>query len=422
MTTKRFTYLKRFLGDAASRITGAAIDSRKIKEGDLFFALPGEKVDGHNHLQEAAANKASAAVVSKNYSGDSFGLELIKVEDVVAFLQTLACEAAANKSAKVVAVTGSVGKTTTKEFVAHLLEAKYRVWKTLGNANSQVGLPLAILNSDLEGDIFVVEMGMSVRHEIERLVKIIPPDVAIISKIGLAHAEFFPDGLEGIAAAKAEIFSHPKTKVGIVNTKAKQFKAIAELQSCQVIYFGEGEEFSFDCIKDIKLPFKASHLCENFLAAAVCARHFEVSWEDIASQAKTLPGVKMRFEMIERDGILIISDAYNANPESMCAAIRNLPSVTGKKIAVFGEMKELGKFSESSHREIAEFALGYIDHFLCFGKGCLPMLDVFAQAGKPAEYFSHLTELREKLFALAEPGDLVLLKGSNANNLWKILE
>ncbi|HKZ00520.1 MAG TPA: UDP-N-acetylmuramoyl-tripeptide--D-alanyl-D-alanine ligase [Rhabdochlamydiaceae bacterium] len=425
-----------------SPVIAVEVDSRKVKRGALFFALKGEKFDGHDYLKEVAEKGAVGAIVSKKFQGEISGFPLLRVDDVVEALHLFAKEEINQHHCKIVGVTGSVGKTTTKEFIAKLLEGKFCVAKTPGNANSQVGFPLSLLNQDAEEEVLVAEMGMSHQGEITKLVDIAPPDVAVITKVALAHSEFFLDGLDGIAAAKAEILAHPKTGFAIINASAAQFECVMNNGSCKKKVYGVGDESdqsdwklrifpdglrledgkSFSPL--FSLPFKASHLCENFLAAAAVARHFGLSWEEIIVRAQMLRGYKMRFEVIERNGIVIINDSYNANPTSMRAALSNLPKPEKgcQTIAVIGEMKELGKFSEKSHREIGQFALECVDRLLCYGKGCSPMMEIFSEANRPAEFFHALNDLKERLFQIAKPGDVVLLKGSNGNKLWRIID
>ena len=172
------------------------------------------------------------------------------------------------------------------------------------------------------------------------------------------------------------------------------------------------------------LPFHATHLCEDFMAAAAAARILGVSWDEIISQAAKLTVYKARFEQIEKDGILFINDAYNANPTSMRAAFANLPKPEkgGRRIGVIGTMVELGSNSELYHREIGQEALAHFDHLLCIGKECLPMIEIFAKQGRSAEHFADLASLQERLTSLAQPKDVVLIKGSNSVKLWQILE
>jgi len=417
----------------------AEFDSRKIEKGDLFFALKGEKTDGHIFLRDVAEKGAVAAVVSKDYVGESFGLPLIRVEDVGGFLQNFAKKIFSIKSSRVVAVTGSAGKTTTKEFIATLLEAKYRVAKTPGNANSQVSVPLSILNLHDEEEVFVVEMGMSAPHEIERLVDIAPPEVAVITKIALAHAEFFPTGEEGIAHAKAEIFSHPKTRLGIYPKEAERFAPIVKRGSSEKRTFAINGSADYTLALTqseykvhspqgtspaFSLPFTASHLCEDALAAIAVALDMGLSWEEIIAQLPKLATYKRRFEKIEKEGITYINDSYNANPASTRAALSNLPEPLpgGKRLAVLGEMRELGAFSEQSHKEIGEHAQECVDHLLCYGRLCQSMANAFSTTERKAELFVDFEELQKRLKAVAEKGDVVLIKGSKSLEMWRLLE
>jgi len=417
-------------------------DSRLVQPGDLFFALKGEKVDGHAYLKDVAGRGALAAVVSKEYRGDNFGLQLLAVDDVIGALHRLAKKAFSLRKCRVVGVTGSVGKTTTKEFAATLLEGQFVVGKTPGNANSQVGMPLSILNSSDDEEVFVMEMGMSVPHEIERLIEIAAPEIALVTKVALAHAAFFPDGLEGIARAKAEILSHPLTKIGIVNAQAMEFEPMQKSGTCEKLSYGLKEEFpradyvlekvgdSCQVIEKegksplFKLPFAATHLCENFLGAAVVCRKMGMGWDKIISQAQKLKVYKNRFELVDVGGITFLNDSYNANATSMKAALRNLPMPRpgGKTIAVLGSMRELGKFCEASHRQVAETAADIVDHLICLGSECKPMIDYFNERNKSVESMNSLSDVRARVFNLAKPGDVVLLKGSNSHQLWKVLE
>lgn len=423
-------------------IEGFAVDSRSLKPSDVFFALTGERVDGHRFLRDVAEKQALAAVVSKDFQGESYGLPLLRVDNVLQALQYVAKVVISRRQSKVIAVTGSVGKTTTKEFIATLLGGKFRVVKTPGNSNSQVGIPLSILDSEGDEEIFVMEMGMSQPNELQKLVEIAPPHIAIITKVALAHSEFFPEGIEGIAQAKTEIFSHHKTQLGIVNAQICQFETALKTGSCPKLVFSiedTAAEVDFSLriekggmrIKEkgdesplFMLPFSATHLCENFTCASAVARTLGMTWDEIIERIPLLKVYKRRFEKIERSGVVFINDSYNASPASMGAALTNLPEPRegGRRVAVLGEMKELGKFSEKSHREIGELAFTQVDHLLCLGKGCQPMVDVFSKGGKAVNWFEDLTQLRETLFSFIKTGDVVLIKGSNSNQMWRILD
>ncbi|MBS0603632.1 MAG: UDP-N-acetylmuramoyl-tripeptide--D-alanyl-D-alanine ligase [Verrucomicrobia bacterium] len=439
-----FIQIANWLGSdlkVSGKVRGFKQDSKGVLPGDLFFALKGEKVDGHAYLEEVAAKGAVGAVVSRGYKGEEYGLSLLRVEDVLASLHQLAKTVHGLRSVRIVGVTGSVGKTTTKEFIATLLEGKFRVGKTPGNANSQVGVPLSILNSEGNEEVFVMEMGMSQPHEIEKLIDIAPPEVAIVTKIALAHAAFFPDGLEGIAAAKNEILSHPSTRLGILNHQVAQFSS-AQTGNCLKMTYGLEEETG-DCdfmlcreganyyakeregrTSAFELPFAASHLRENFIGAAAVARAMGMQWSEIIPQASKLTVFMRRFERIEREGIVFINDSYNANATSMKAALTNLPEprAGGKRIAVLGAMKELGLYTEQSHRDVAAIALENVDLLLCLGEECQTMVDIFEKGEKPVEHFLEFEAIKRRVFEVAQEGDVVLLKGSNSKKLWLVLE
>lgn len=444
MQPRPLTQIARQLGCAEGPLAGwvgaVAIDSRQVQPGDLFFALKGQRTDGHLFLKEVALRGACAAVVQRGCAPSVAELPLIYVEDVLRSLQGLAGEELAAMGCRVVAVTGSVGKTTTKEFLATLLGTRYRVAKTQGNQNTQIGVPLSILGSRGDEELFVVEMGMSGPGQIARLVEVAPPDVALITKIALSHAQSFPEkGLQGIAEAKAEILSSARTKHAVIAAQAWQFAAVQRRCACEKTTYAvavqnadvqlwqeeggfvvkEGERTIGCC----SLPFpEALHLCENFLGAAVGAHLLGVPWEEILHAARQLTPYQGRCSTRSQGGILFIDDSYNANPESMRSALCSLRAMRteGRRIAVLGAMKELGPFCEESHREIGRLAAQVADLLLCYGRECLPMLEIFAQQGKGAHYFEELSQMQASLMRIAQPGDLVLVKGSASNQLQRL--
>jgi UDP-N-acetylmuramoyl-tripeptide--D-alanyl-D-alanine ligase len=437
MKLDRLGLIGEWLGCSAKDIpiTGFSFDSRDIEKGYLFFALTGAHFDGHDFLREVAKKGAVAAIVKETYLGETAGLILIRVKDVTSALQMLARLVQERRSQRVIAITGSVGKTTTKEFIATLLSQKYTVAKTPGNSNSQVGFPLAILRSSGEEEIFIAEMGMTHLHQIEKLVQIAPPELAVITKIGYSHVDTVPGGLEGVALAKSEILSHPSTKLAVIEYGAFQYPAVRNGGNSHKITYGvfpnqadvtleagwslmdRGEESP-----TFRLPFSETHFLENFAGAAAVASVMGLSWEEILKGVSALKSIQNRFEKIDRDGVIFINDSYNASPESMKAALENLPkpSFGAKTLAVFGEMSTLGAYSEQGHCMIGEIALTKIDHLFCYGKKCMPMVELFNKAGRPVEFFRDLEELQKAIFELSKPGDVVLVKGSNSNKLWEI--
>ena len=425
-----------FLDDC--QVSGYQIDSREVCPGDLFFALKGARVDGHQFLSEVAQKGAVAAVVSQQV--DSPPLRLLVVPDVLASLQGLAGDLLRRYRAPVLGITGSVGKTTVKEFAATLLEGKFRVGKNPLNYNSQITCPLSLLNRSPEHELLVLEMGMSAPGEIAALAKIAPPEVAVLTQIALAHAQNFSDGLRGIARAKAEIFSQAATRLAILDAELMNYVEIREAlprerllvsmeDSSADLYLSYSEgRFLLDewgvRVAQFDLPFKEKHFIKNALLAMAAARSFGMAWEEIVNRIPELTLPKMRFERFERGGVVFINDAYNANPASMRAALEHFPEPKegGKRIAVLGTMKELGAFSAAAHEEMGRVAQKHADLLLCMGEEVLPLFSAFQEAKKPAEFFHDHASLAKRLAELTSPGDVVLMKASRGMEFEKILE
>lgn len=435
--------ISRYLGvfsDSSTEVTGYQIDSRMIGEGELFFALKGGKVDGHQFLREVKARGAIGAVVSRGYQGPDFGLILLPVEDVVASLQGLAHHFMKECRSQIIGITGSVGKTTTKEFAATLLEGKFKVGKTYLNYNTKLTFPITLLNRAGDEEVLVVELGMSEPKDISRLIQIAAPDLAVLTKVAFAHGGNFERGLTDIAKYKAEIFLDPKTKKAIFDHDLYHFpEAIAQIHGEKMSfsltdrtadYFLSSEYFVDERgVRAYRFdpPFKQSHLLHDFLAAVSVARQMKMEWDQINNQLTFLKLPKMRFEQMEKDGVLLINDAYNANPESMKAALTSLPepSVGGKRIAVLGMMADLGSEHNTLHREVGLFAQKYVDHLLVLGKEASSVFEAFQEAQKPAEQYVDFPSLAERLKSLMRPGDVVLVKASRCvqmENLFKLLD
>ena len=363
------------------------------------------------------------------------------MEDVEASLQKLARISLEESSAKVIGITGSVGKTTTKDFIAELLSIKYKVAKTPVNYNTKLTLPLSILNREGGEEVLVLEMGMSEPGDLQRLLKIAEPEIAVLTKIALAHSVSFPGGLEEIAKNKGAIFSSPKLKIGVyaqeiasfpgtVDSLPREKRVSFSLSDQNADYFlssADGDSWIDE--KGIRAyqfiqPFSQKHVLHNLLAAIATARQMKLEWDEINVQLPKLCLPKMRFEVFDRGGITYINDAYNANPESMRAALESIPSPRegGKKIGVLGVMSPLGSFSETAHREVGQFAQKTIDHLLVFGSEAKPLFESFSEVKKPAELFTDLKELAERLKTLMSPGDVVLIKGSRVMQMEKLFE
>lgn len=418
-----------------------ATDCRDAGPGDIFCALTGAKTDGHLFLGEAAAKGAIAAIVAERYCGPDYGLVLIKVPDVLAAMQKAAKKRIAAWNPPIVAVTGSVGKTTTKEFISTLLASRFEVGKSPGNANSQVGLAVAVLNLSGNEEVLVLEMGMTEAGNIANLITIAPPTVSVITKIGMAHAGNFTNGIEGVASAKAEILAHPQTKLAVIGADANRFEAVGTTGSCKKVtagcapnkadfaLFAEGDSWKV-CEKNgmsplLQLPFTMTHFLEDFAIAAAVARSMGLWWEEIIPVLPSLQSTGNRFAQVKIDGALFINDAYNAGPESVRAALDNLPipGNKGRRIAVLGGMTvDLGPLSDALHREIARHALEKADLFFCYGPGSVPMKEVFEEAGRLCLFTENMDELKNCVFSFVRPQDVVLVKGANRYAMWELLQ
>ncbi|MCH9811137.1 UDP-N-acetylmuramoyl-tripeptide--D-alanyl-D-alanine ligase [bacterium] len=402
--------------DSTLQIHGYAIDSRKVEKGSLFFALKGARVDGHDYLKEVSAKGAFAAVVDKDYKGDGFGLELLFVEDVLLSLQALARSMLVEKKIKVIGITGSVGKTTTKDMVAALLSKKFSVHANKRSYNSQTMLPISILESSGKEDFLVLEMAMQKKGEIEKLVSIAPPDIVVMTPITYCHSENF-NSLEEIAEAKAEIFTM-STEYAVIHADSAKFDAVYRRCFCvNILYPGT---------IPVASPFVESHFTENFCAAYEVAKYLGMSDDEIrlASLSLVKERAAHRFNKVERDGILFIDDSYNANVLSSQVALENMPAAKegGKKILVFGEMAELGSMSAMSHAMVADTALEKVDVLLTIGRATKNMVQRFTDKGKVAFYHFDYRSLKDRLYGLVKAGDVVLIKGSNSHKLWKLIE
>ncbi|OCA89342.1 UDP-N-acetylmuramoyl-tripeptide--D-alanyl-D-alanine ligase [Bacillus sp. FJAT-27225] len=357
-------------------ISGVSIDSRKIEQGNLFVPFKGEKVDGHKYVISAIEKGAAAAFWQKDVPNPPEGLPILIVDDCLAALQELARAYLKQLTVKVVGITGSNGKTTTKDMVTSLLSQKYKVQKTEGNYNNHIGLPLTVLQLDQDTEMAVLEMGMSARGEISFLTKLAEPDAVIITNIGEAHLLDL-GSREAIAEAKLEILEGLKEgglavlngdepllmdriagRKGELNIQTFGRGEYNDVYPIDIIQTQNGNEFTISGSEQrFFLPVLGTHNIINALSAMLIARHFSVSCEEIARGLKETKLTQMRMEMTEgSNGEKIINDAYNASPTSMKAAIdlvANLPGYT-KKVLVLGDMLELGPLEEEYHNKIGE--------------------------------------------------------------------
>ena len=432
-------------GDGTIVINKVSTDSRTIKLGELFVALRGENFEGHDFIEAAAKAGAAGALVDSVWADKvPNNFAILRTTDTLKAYQTLAANYRRSLTLKVLAITGSNGKTSTKDFAAAVLVRRFRVTKTEGNFNNHVGLPRTILEATSQDEVAVWEIGMNHPGEIAALSKIAMPDAAIITNIGVAHIEFM-GSREAIASEKGalaevvepqgtvilnaddpfseSIAARTRAKVVLAGTTAGPVRAIEIRQSA------EGSEFTIiegahRC--RAQLPVAGSHMVQNALLAIAAGRAFGLSIEECAAGLAAAPLTKARLQIKEIGGVQFLDDSYNANPDSMKAALRTLVELDteGKRIAVLGEMRELGSESERGHREIGETTatLG-VDQLITIGDAAKLIAEAARSAGLDNVLSARsTTEAARLLGEIAEPGDLVLIKGSRAARTEEVIE
>jgi len=432
-------------GNGETPVARVSTDSRTLQAGDLFVALRGENFDGHKFIPQAAERGAVGAMVEESCGENGpRNFALIRVADTLVGYQTLAASYRASLPLKVVAITGSNGKTSTKDFVAATLARKFRVTKTEGNFNNHVGLPQTMLSANREDEIAVWEIGMNHPGEIAALAKLAVPDVAIITNVGIAHIEFM-GSREAIAEEKGALAEAVAANgTVILNAEDAFSESIAKRTSAKVILAGinsgsvratditqhsTGSEFTIlegahRC--RAQLPVPGIHMVQNAMLAVAAGRVFGLSLEECAVGLASTPLTKARLQIREINGIKFIDDSYNANPDSMKAALRTLVELDcdGRRIAVLGEMGELGAESERGHRDVGEAAAALrIDELIAVGEIGAAIADAARKAGlKKSVAVDSPQKAVELLEGSAVPGDLVLIKGSRSARMERVLE
>ncbi len=452
-------------GEIQGRLSGAiefdgfSIDTRTLQRNNLFFALSGPNFDGHQFVGKALQKGARGAVISRNafevHQGQWPQLDekqgFILVEDPLKALQALAKWHRRRFNLPLVGISGSNGKTTTKEMLAGILANKGLVLKTKGNFNNHIGLPLTLLRLNDEHQTAVVEMGINQTGEMDQLCEIAQPTIGLITNIGPAHLEGL-GSLEGVAKEKCRLFEAVKTDGMAIINRDDRFLKVWEKQIPRHWTFGlqhhsetpditahhlvfEPEHTSFTLHQNrsgatvpVKLPVPGKHHVSNALAAAAAAASLDIPLEVISESLEAFKALPQRTEVLHIKGLTIYFDAYNANPTSVKAALdllTSFPVKTGKRIAILGDMFELGDFSEDAHFEIGEYAAR---------TGVDRMIAVGEYAGKVAEgalsgkinnqnisVHSDLFSLEPVLNTWAKPGDLVLIKGSRGMKMEGLL-
>jgi len=432
-------------GDGNVSIDKISTDSRTLKRGELFVALRGENFDGHKFVEAAVKAGAAGAIIDPNWKGKvPNNFTVIRVEETLQAYQTLAANYRKSLPLRVLAITGSNGKTSTKDFAAAVLGRRFRVTKTEGNFNNHVGLPRTMLEAKSQDEVAVWEIGMNHPGEVAALAKIAAPDAALVTNVGIAHIEFM-GSREAIAAEKGALAETIGSQGSVILNADDPFsKNIAARTRAKVIFAGttagtiradeitqsaHGSDFTIlegahRC--RAQLPVPGLHMVQNAMLAVAAGRVFGLSLEEAAAGLAAAPLAKARLQIRQIHGVQFIDDSYNANPDSMKAALRTLVELEadGKRIAVLGEMRELGEESARGHREVGETAakLG-VDQLIAIGDMGAAIAEAAQQAGlEKTAAVGSTSEAAEMLTEITAPGDLVLIKGSRAARTELVLE
>jgi UDP-N-acetylmuramoyl-tripeptide--D-alanyl-D-alanine ligase len=436
-------------GSPGSVVTGVNTDTRSIERGDLFFALKGEHADGHVYVGRALEAGASGVVISdQSFVPAESSAAVVLVDDPLWALGELARHYRRRFDVRVVGITGSVGKTTTKEMLASILERKWRVLKNPVNFNNEIGVPLTLFELDRGHEAVVIEMAMRGLGEISRLAVIAGPQVGVITNVGISHIERL--GSQGaIAEAKAELLAElPPDGLAVLNAEDGYFRLMCERFPGRVISFGSCESADVVATKtrflsdgrcsfvltwngdsvEVNVPILGHHNVYNALAASAAAVGMGVDLGTIREGIEGFSSLAMRMELVKSDrGYAVLNDAYNAGPASMLAALRTLRALKGykRRIAVLGDMLELGDYASKAHSDlgvaIVDNGVGMLVTVGCLAK---EIANGAKAAGFPADAirsYADSSEAGRKLRDEIVPGDVVLVKGSRAVKMEEIV-
>ena len=431
--------------EAAKEKTIAEIttDSRKAGKDSLFVAIKGERVDAHKFIP-AVFEQGALCVISEQELADPAGA-YIQVDSSLQAIKDIAEFYRKQLDIKVVGITGSVGKTSTKEMIASVLSEKYRVLKTLGNFNNELGLPLTVFRLREEDEIAVLEMGISHFGEMHRLSKIARPDICVITNIGQCHLEFLGDR-DGVLKAKSEIFDYLAPDGTIVlNGDDDKLATLQEVEGIQPVFFGIDSDRTIFATQihslglkgiacrictgqgdfDVTIPIPGYHMVYNALAGTAVGLSLGMTTEEIKRGIEKLESLSGRFHIIETDNYTVVDDCYNANPVSMKASLKVLGDALGRKVAILGDMGELGENEQQLHEEVG-VAAGQqgIQMLICVGA----LSEGMAKAAKetnPQMEVLHKQTLEEAISSLPQylkQGDTILVKASHFMHFEKIVE
>lgn len=432
------------------RITGVSTDSRVAKQGDLFFALKGEKYDAHDFIDDVVRKKVAAIVVQREWAEQhdvyfrTFPCTFIIVPNTTIAFGELARLYRRKFEIPVIAIGGSNGKTTTKEMITAVLSMKYSVLRTEGNLNNHIGVPQTIFRLSQEHDVAVIELGTNHFGELQYLCNIVEPTHGLITNIGKEHLEFFGDE-NGVAQEEKELFRFLEHRGGFAFINSDDTFLIEEVKRLKkFITYGttskadiRAKKFDINELgqtrfsvewrkKDVSFAVKLSvpgmHNVINALAACAVGLKLKVKPKKIATALQQFTPASKRMEVLSHNGVIILNDTYNSNPDSVIVALKTLKSFTtsGKKIVVLGDMRELGDASKREHTNIGVVASEMkFDMLFTFGPFSKYTSEAF---GQPSKHFESKDELSNELKKLLQPGDVVLIKGSRGMKMEDVVQ
>lgn len=444
-------------------VTGAKVDSRSVSPGNIFVAMAGEKTDGHLFIENAFRNGAVAALIDHDIDDAFQTIDLttsdeirsdidfsspvcIKTSSSIKALQTIAKFWREQLQLDVIGITGSVGKSTTKELTADVLRTQYKTLKNAGNLNNEIGLPLTLLELTEEHQVAVLEMGLYVPGEIKFLCDIATPRIGVITNVGTVHAER-AGSQEAIAKGKAELIqSLPAAPQGvaILNFDDPWVQPMAKLTAARVFYYGlsskadlwadqiegmglEGIRFRLHHNNDVlhlRVPQIGRHSVHTVLRAVSVGLMLNLSWNEIIHNLQTSKNQIRLNTVYSSKGSLILDDTYNASPESTLAALNLLHELDGQKIAILGDMKELGPYEKQGHEKVGARAADICDTLITYGELSAMIAGSAQQSGLSARHIHHFTDMNELITfvnQISTGNEVILVKGSNSLNMDRIV-
>ncbi|KMV76887.1 UDP-N-acetylmuramoyl-tripeptide--D-alanyl-D-alanine ligase [Coprobacillus sp. 8_1_38FAA] len=425
-------------GNKDDEINFFSQDSRQMKNGGMYIPLKGERFDGHNFIESAFQTGAQAIISEKDVKYED--KIVIKVKDTYQALKDMASYLRNHRPVKVVGVTGSVGKTSTRDMVYSVVKQKYKTLKTEGNYNNEIGLPLTILRYHDE-EVLVLEMGMNHLQEMSRLSMIARPDIACITNVGTAHIGEL-GSRENILKAKLEITDGMKEGSTLIINQDNDMLQTVELPHLNVVRVGKGKEASIQAShivleetkssfeveyqgkkEIIEVPVQGEHNISNALIAIAVGIELNISLEDIKKGIQEFKLTKNRMDILEKNHKTVIDGTYNASVDSMKSSIDVLANYKKRKVAILADMLELGDYSQQLHEEVGSYVASKgIDILVCVGKEAKYIYQKARESMKDVYYFESNQEVIDRLDELLKEDDVILVKGSHSMNLKEVVE